>query len=125
NSLVFFSISRRHTIFPRHWSSHVCSPDLAPRTARRRRPRTAPPRDSEESTVSFPFPVPHRHDPRWTREGGVHVRRGEGTARWLAGDAYTIKATAEDTNGALGFATAVVPPGGGPVAHAHDDAEEA
>ncbi|MBD9733868.1 cupin domain-containing protein [Streptomyces sp. H28] len=75
--------------------------------------------------MSFPFPVPHRRDPRWTREGGVHVRRGEGTARRLAGDTYTIKATADDTDGALGFATAVVPPGGGPVAHAHDDAEEA
>ncbi|MFD4661144.1 cupin domain-containing protein [Kitasatospora sp. NPDC058444] len=75
--------------------------------------------------MSFPFPVPDKSDPRWTREGGVHVRRGEGTARWLAGDTYTIKATADDTNGALGFAKAVVPPGGGPVAHAHGNEDEA
>ncbi|MEV1068988.1 cupin domain-containing protein [Streptomyces sp. NPDC050263] len=75
--------------------------------------------------MSFPFPVPDKSDPRWTREGGVHVRRGEGTSRWLAGDTYTIKATADDTNGVLGFAKAVVPPGGGPVAHAHGNEDEA
>ncbi|MER5490512.1 cupin domain-containing protein [Streptomyces sp. NPDC002490] len=75
--------------------------------------------------MSFPFPVPDKSDPRWTREAGVHVRRGEGTARWLAGDTYTIKATAADTGGALGFAKAVVPPGGGPVAHAHGNEDEA
>ncbi|MET8438822.1 cupin domain-containing protein [Streptomyces sp900116325] len=75
--------------------------------------------------MSFPFPVPDKSDPRWTREDGVHVRRGEGTSRWLAGDTYTIKVTADDTNGVLGFAKAVVPPGGGPVAHAHGNEDEA
>ncbi|MFF2546539.1 cupin domain-containing protein [Kitasatospora sp. NPDC058063] len=75
--------------------------------------------------MSFPFPVPDNSDPRWTREGGVHVRRGEGIARRLAGDTCTITATADDTNGALGFAKAVVPPGGGAIPHAHGREEEA
>lgn len=75
--------------------------------------------------MSFPFPVPSKDDPRWTTQGGVFVRHSEGTQRWLAGDTYTIKVTAEDTNGSLGFAEAVVPPGGGPVAHSHGKEDEA
>ncbi len=75
--------------------------------------------------MSFPFPVPSKDDPRWTTRGGLFVRHSEGTPRWLAGDTYTIKVTAQDTGGSLGFAEAVVPPGSGPVAHSHGNEDEA
>lgn len=65
--------------------------------------------------MSFPFSVPDEDDLRGTVRSGVLVRRSEGIHRWLAGDTYTIKVTADDTHGALGFAEATVPPGGGPV----------
>ncbi|MFD6756203.1 quercetin 2,3-dioxygenase [Micromonospora gifhornensis] len=75
--------------------------------------------------MSFPFPVPDKNDPRWTARGGIFVRHSEGTHRWLAGDTYTIKVTADDTNGSLGFIEATVPPGAGPVAHSHGNEDEA
>jgi quercetin dioxygenase-like cupin family protein len=84
-----------------------------------------PPAAVEEHEMSFPFPVPSKDDPRWTHQGGSFVRHTEGTRRCLAGDTYTIKVTAEDTNGSLGFGEAVVPPGSGPVAHSHGKEDEA
>ncbi|GGL12971.1 hypothetical protein Sme01_20320 [Sphaerisporangium melleum] len=75
--------------------------------------------------MSFPFPVPDKNDPRWTARGGVFVRRSEGIHRWLAGDNYTIKVTADDTKGSLGVIEATVPPGAGPVAHSHGNEDEA
>ena len=58
--------------------------------------------------------------------GGVlHVPPSEGLTKWVSGDIYTIKATRHDTNGAFAFIDAIVPPGGGPIAHAHPDQDEA
>jgi len=43
----------------------------------------------------------------------------------VSGDIYTMKATKSQTNGSLAFIEAIVPPGGGPIAHAHTDEDEA
>jgi mannose-6-phosphate isomerase-like protein (cupin superfamily) len=67
----------------------------------------------------------HHNDPRYTARGAVHVPAGEGPTTWFSSDTYTIKASAESTNGALGLVEATVPPGGGPVAHAHTRSDEA
>lgn len=53
------------------------------------------------------------------------VRSGEGSAKWVAGDAYTMKAVTADTEGTFSFFEAVVPPGGGPPLHAHRHENEA
>ncbi|GAA3756821.1 cupin domain-containing protein [Streptomyces tremellae] len=74
--------------------------------------------------MTFTIPVPDRDDPRWTRRGAVLVRSFEGIPRWGVGDTYTIKLTAGQTGGSLGFIEASVPPGGGPDAHAHGDEDE-
>jgi quercetin dioxygenase-like cupin family protein len=71
------------------------------------------------------FLVTDMDDPRWTKRGALHVPPGEGLVRWVSGDEYVIKATKSSTNGSLGFIDAIVPPGGGPVAHAHADQDEA
>jgi hypothetical protein len=57
--------------------------------------------------------------------GAIHVPAGEGIQRWVAGDMYSIKATAEQTAGTLGLVEAWVPPGAGPVAHVHNVGNEA
>jgi mannose-6-phosphate isomerase-like protein (cupin superfamily) len=57
--------------------------------------------------------------------GAIHVPAGGGTTRWVAGDTYTTKASAESTNGSLGLVEATVPPGGGPIAHIHTRTDEA
>jgi mannose-6-phosphate isomerase-like protein (cupin superfamily) len=64
-------------------------------------------------------------DPRYTTSGAVHVPAGEGPTTWFSGDTYTIKASGESTRGSLGLVEATVPPGGGPVAHAHTRSDEA
>jgi mannose-6-phosphate isomerase-like protein (cupin superfamily) len=64
-------------------------------------------------------------DPQFTRRGALYVPAGEGPTWWFAGDTYTIKASSESTNGSLGLIEATVPPGGGPVAHAHTRSDEA
>jgi len=59
------------------------------------------------------------------KSGGVlHVPAGEGLVKWVSGDTYTIKATRSSTGDALGFVEAVVPPGAGPIAHAHKSTDE-
>lgn len=50
---------------------------------------------------------------------GVHLPPGEGRRLWTVGDAYTLKATAEDTGGSLVVMEASVPPQGGPPQHVH------
>jgi hypothetical protein len=75
--------------------------------------------------MSFPVPIPDKSDPRWANRGDIHVRSGEGIGKGVAGDTYFIKAMAADTNGSLGFVETTVPPGAGPVAHAHGDEDEA
>ena len=57
--------------------------------------------------------------------GAIHVPAGEGIQRWVAGDMYSIKATAAHTDGTLGLVEASVPPGAGPVAHVHNVGNEA
>jgi quercetin dioxygenase-like cupin family protein len=64
-------------------------------------------------------------DSRYTKTGAVYVPAGKGLTRWFAGDVYSIKASRESTNGSLGVVQATVPPGGGPVAHAHTKTDEA
>jgi quercetin dioxygenase-like cupin family protein len=75
--------------------------------------------------MSLPFQEAVADDPRYTRRGGMHVPAGQGIQRWVAGDMYSVKATAKNTNGFLGFIEASVPPGGGPVAHVHNTDSEA
>ena len=67
----------------------------------------------------------NHEDPRYTMSGAVHVPAGAGATTWFAGDTYTVKASRESTNGSLGLVEATVPPGGGPVAHAHTRTDEA
>jgi quercetin dioxygenase-like cupin family protein len=74
--------------------------------------------------MSLAVPIPDGNDPRWTTPGGLHVRASEGITRWDAGNEYTIKITAAQTAGALGFVVGLVPPGGGPAAHAHSNEDE-
>ena len=69
--------------------------------------------------------VDHSNDLRYTTHGALHVPAGEGPTTWFSGDTYTIKASGESTDGALGLVEATVPPGGGPVAHAHTRTNEA
>jgi quercetin dioxygenase-like cupin family protein len=64
-------------------------------------------------------------DARYTKSGAVHVPAGEGPTTWFSGDTYTIKASGQSTGGSLGLVEATVPPGGGPIAHAHTRADEA
>lgn len=55
----------------------------------------------------------------------LHVRAGEGLTKWVAGDAYTMKALGANTGGTLSVFEAVVPPGGGPPVHSHRNEDEA
>jgi quercetin dioxygenase-like cupin family protein len=75
--------------------------------------------------MSLPFQDAVADDPRYTTRGALHVPAGQGIQRWVAGDMYSVKATAKNTNGMLGFIEASVPPGGGPVAHVHNTDSEA
>jgi mannose-6-phosphate isomerase-like protein (cupin superfamily) len=67
----------------------------------------------------------HSEDPRYTTSGALHVPAGEGPTTWFSGDTYTIKASGQSTSGSLGLVEATVPPGGGPIAHAHTRTDEA
>jgi quercetin dioxygenase-like cupin family protein len=58
-------------------------------------------------------------------DGLLHVPAGEGLTKWVSGDEYTMKATKARTAGSLAFIEATVPPGGGPIAHAHATEDEA
>jgi quercetin dioxygenase-like cupin family protein len=70
------------------------------------------------------FPGAHAGDDRYSRNGALYVPAGEGVVKWVNGDEYTIKVTAPQSGGALGFVEAIVPPGGGPPAHAHSHEDE-
>jgi quercetin dioxygenase-like cupin family protein len=54
----------------------------------------------------------------------VYVPANEGITKWFSGDVYTVRLMATNTNGALGIIEASVPPGNGPVAHAHTNGDE-
>lgn len=58
------------------------------------------------------------------KAGALYVPAGQGLTKWVSGDSYTMKVTGGQTGGNLGFIEAVVPPGGGPVAHAHANGDE-
>jgi quercetin dioxygenase-like cupin family protein len=75
--------------------------------------------------IQMSLPFPNSEDPRYTTSGAVYVPAGDGVTKWFSGDVYTIKASHESTNGSLGLVEATVPPGGGPVAHAHTRTDEA
>ncbi|MGW6597840.1 cupin domain-containing protein [Streptomyces sp. NPDC055036] len=68
---------------------------------------------------------PAASDPRYTRRSAVYVPPGAGKNIWAAGDTYTLKVGAEETNGSLTLLEATVPPGGGPDPHVHNDHDEA
>ncbi|MFC6094653.1 cupin domain-containing protein [Saccharothrix lopnurensis] len=55
----------------------------------------------------------------------IHAKAGQGQAVWFGDAIYSFKATKATTNGALTFAEASVPPGGGPPPHVHPHADEA
>jgi quercetin dioxygenase-like cupin family protein len=70
------------------------------------------------------FPVSDS-DFRHSEGGLLYVPPGEGLTKWVSGDIYTIKAAKDDTGGSLSFIEAVIPPGSGPIAHAHAAEDEA
>lgn len=74
--------------------------------------------------MSLDIPVPDPADPRYTKRGALYVPAGQGPTIWAVSDVYTVKATAAQTGGLLGFLDASVPPGGGPEPHAHNDQAE-
>jgi quercetin dioxygenase-like cupin family protein len=55
----------------------------------------------------------------------VHVPAGAGEQVWVVGDTYTLKATRENTGGALALIEASVPAGSGPPPHVHANEDEA
>jgi quercetin dioxygenase-like cupin family protein len=75
--------------------------------------------------VSFSLPGIDPDDPRYHRRGVMHVPTDQGITKWVSGDVYTVKATAGNTGGALGFIEATVPPGRGSSPHAHSSETEA
>jgi mannose-6-phosphate isomerase-like protein (cupin superfamily) len=79
----------------------------------------------EECELSLVVAGSTSEDPASTQGGALFVPAGAGLTKWVSGDVYTLKATAETTNGALGFVEASVPPDGGPAAHVHFGPEEA
>jgi mannose-6-phosphate isomerase-like protein (cupin superfamily) len=54
----------------------------------------------------------------------LYIPAESGIATWFNGDILTTKLTAAQTDGALGFVEATVPPGGGPVPHIHHNTDE-
>jgi quercetin dioxygenase-like cupin family protein len=74
--------------------------------------------------MSLEMPPMNPDDPRYTKRGALYVPAGAGPTIWAVSDVYTIKATATQTGGVLGFLDASVPPGGGPDPHAHNDQAE-
>jgi mannose-6-phosphate isomerase-like protein (cupin superfamily) len=75
--------------------------------------------------MSFDTRVSPSSGPHNPQGKSLYAPAGTGETKWLSGDVYTIKASAETTNGALGFIEASVPPGGGPAPHVHDREDEA
>lgn len=64
--------------------------------------------------------------PSTTERVQAPARRGhDDPSVWaFSGDRYTVKAAAEDTDGALGLVEAVIAPGSGPPAHLHRNEDE-
>src|SRR5439155_15238627 len=66
----FFSSRRRHTRWPRDWSSDVCSSDLSPKNPLVPVTLLQPPSPNHRATVVRKGPRPHLHPGRVT---GWHV----------------------------------------------------
>ena len=75
--------------------------------------------------MSFDIRVPTSEGPHDPRGKSLYTPAGTGETKWVSGDVYTIKATAETTNGVFNLIAASVPPGGGPAPHVHDREDEA
>jgi mannose-6-phosphate isomerase-like protein (cupin superfamily) len=63
--------------------------------------------------------------PEAPRRSATYVPPDGGQAVWLVGDTYTVKLAGEQTGGVFSLAEAIVPAGGGPPPHIHDDEDEA
>ncbi|HEX3785965.1 MAG TPA: cupin domain-containing protein [Pseudonocardiaceae bacterium] len=74
--------------------------------------------------MSLILPEDGSAKPDYNLPRALHVPAGKGVTKWVSGDVYEVKATAETTNGTLGFIDAWVPPGNGPVAHVHNSSDE-
>jgi quercetin dioxygenase-like cupin family protein len=55
---------------------------------------------------------------------GIHTISGTGKALWGPGDMYTFLVTGEQTGGSHFAMEGLVPPGGGPPPHTHDNEDE-
>lgn len=55
--------------------------------------------------------------------GNVVRKRGEGTALWVLGGLYEVKAASDETNGALTIMEMTIPEGMGPPPHTHPGSE--
>jgi quercetin dioxygenase-like cupin family protein len=75
--------------------------------------------------MTFQSTLPPQDDPRYTRQGALHLSAGEGVTTWVAGGICTVKVTGDETGGGVGVIEATVQPGGGPAAHVHNTSEEA
>jgi len=73
--------------------------------------------------VSFTLPQSQTDLPLYAGSR-FHVPADAGVTKWVFGDTYTMKLTAQQTSGSLGLVEASVPPGGGPVAHTHAGEDE-
>ncbi len=71
----------------------------------------------EGVTLSITFSQPQPK--ALVTDGGLHVPADGGVTKWVFGDTYSIKLTAQLTDNSLGLIEASVPPGGGPVPHTH------
>ena len=63
-------------------------------------------------------------DPRDTTHGAIYVPANAGNTTWFDGAVSTVKLRAASTHGTLGLMEVSIPPGAGPGAHAHADADE-
>ncbi|GIH24386.1 hypothetical protein Aph01nite_26960 [Acrocarpospora phusangensis] len=75
--------------------------------------------------MSLPPQISGQDDPQYVQRGAIHVPAGEGITKWMSGDVYTMKLTATQGSGALGFIEASIPVGAGPVPHMHNNSDEA
>lgn len=69
--------------------------------------------------------LPDKNDPIWTAANAFVVRKDEGVVRYVGHEAFSIKVTGEQTNGALAFMDSVIKPGHGNVPHSHGKEDEA
>src|SRR6266508_3061577 len=104
----FFSSRRRHTRWPRDWSSDVCSSDLGPRCCE------PSPRSSVGGPPTTGPRSPARSSPRWTTTCGscstngpsIHIPTSPGGGGWTA---TSTGSTPHATTGGSSAITTVAP----------------